>query len=801
MSNGATQKSFPVHEQNEDCHRLTNRFDAASVGTQRSRNMLFSEPSPVNSARSDEPQFVPDSRGPVLMSHPSTIALEHPEQTAGHSTAQSSLHPGITSKRHSRERPALLPSSSYPHTQAIQRMPREGFEQMIPHIDAHSMHNATFGEGSFANAHNIKIGTAYMIDSSYRGNNHSITEGRVKGQRQTDQERRMKEEEFEAIILEKIASKGISAAMLYAKDRGYVPRCNDDTRQALCDRIIPWVQDDKETPRVLWLSGPAGVGKSAVAQTIAEILDRRGLLGGVFFFSRLNNRSDPNVVIPTLVYQLARRLPEYLKIITKKIIRDPLILDNNRSTQFRELIIDPFLSLSSQTSTVAQKPLLVIIDGLDECSNRGAQREFVEMIAKHSQLEGAALQFRWMICSRPEPDINVAFSSPLCEATCRQEKLEIDDPEAQSDALRILQKGFEDIRRRYSDEIADDWPTSHQMYYIASQASGHLGFVSFIIRFIGDDHYDDPPGQLDICLKFLRNTSGPGHPNPLHALDLVYTQIFSNIPANILPTTKRILGLFVRYRDLCPNVIVLANFLALNQTSFYRALRHLHSVIFVPSANDATKMSIKIYHASFTDYLKDSSRSGKFALNDEMLHLDVALAGLKWLSCASQKDLGRGNAWVDFSWLPPEAMRSSITRHLCHLSFTPCWKACTRVPIHTLTTLMKALEEFDFNLDFLKWGNSYAPVFVNFIRWLASLRARSSNILTIRDSPPFPQIPAIRLYQESKNPRAFVTPFPTAIEYNSDSFTVYLYLGKVDPVLFALEIRTSCSYTGFLIGN
>jgi hypothetical protein len=165
-------------------------------------------------------------------------------------------------------------------------------------------------------------------------------------------------------------------AMLDSRERAYAPRCDEDTRQTLRDLIINWARNVEATQHVFWLSGPAGIGKSAVAQTVAEQLNAEGLLGAVFFFSRPNDRSDPDVVIPTLVYQLALLLPEYQRIVIQRLVKDPLIFSKDRRSLFKELIIDPFRTLVSQRHLPLQRPLVIVLDGLDECRDRKAQCEF-----------------------------------------------------------------------------------------------------------------------------------------------------------------------------------------------------------------------------------------------------------------------------------------------------------------------------------------------------------------------------------------------------------------------------------------
>ncbi|KAF5352341.1 hypothetical protein D9756_006306 [Leucocoprinus leucothites] len=492
--------------------------------------------------------------------------------------------------------------------------------------------NTTLQQGNFAGAHDFIIYNAQMNDGPLNEDPEFTEKARrTRNGVRTEKESQAEEEKQAEKALQLLAIKGIPGAMLDSKDRGYVPRCNEDTRTALRGRIVEWGRKDEEPKRLLWLSGPAGVGKSAVAQTVAEELKEGGLLGGVFFFSRPNNRSDPDAVVPTLVYQLALQFPEYQRIIARQLKRDPLILNRNRRSQFKELIINPFLSLTSQLHTIAQKPLVIVLDGLDECNDREAQCEFVEMISHHMRLEGPALRLRWMICSRPEPDIKVSFSSEDCKAMCLRKKLEVHDTEAQKDARRILNKGFAEIRQRYPDQLTQEWPDMDQVRFIAERASGHLGFASFIVRFVGDKVYDDPFGQLQVCLRFLKQSGSSKDLNPLHALDLLYTQILSDIPANIFSTTRHILGLLILYGSELLTAAALVNFLGHTQQSFYRALRRLHSVITVPSSAEAATKPIQVYHASFADYLKDPARAGKFVLDEGAVHFDVAMRGLSWL--------------------------------------------------------------------------------------------------------------------------------------------------------------------------
>ena len=56
------------------------------------------------------------------------------------------------------------------------------------------------------------------------------------------------------------------------------PKCHPHTRKAVLKKIVEWVKDMDKVAMFLWLYGPAGAGKSAIAQTIAELLEEAGLL-------------------------------------------------------------------------------------------------------------------------------------------------------------------------------------------------------------------------------------------------------------------------------------------------------------------------------------------------------------------------------------------------------------------------------------------------------------------------------------------------------------------------------------------
>ncbi|KAF9450728.1 hypothetical protein P691DRAFT_435028 [Macrolepiota fuliginosa MF-IS2] len=430
-------------------------------------------------------------------------------------------------------------------------------------------------------------------------------------------------------VLQQLEEAGMLAAIHDSVARAYPPRCHSDTRKDLRGRIFKWGVNNGSDGRIFWVLGPAAVGKSAVAQTIAEEFDKEGRLGASFFFSRPNQLDDPDWVIPTLAYQLAIKRPQYKRIITRRLAEDSSILDKNWRAQFKELIIEPFRILMTEYPDTTREPLVIILDGLDECKDKEAQCEFIELISTHVR-QVDEFPLRWMICSRPESHLKTMLSNTDFRIVCERQELEIDDAAAQQDVRRLLEAEFDKIRKKYKGRLPVGWPPEQHLRYIAVAASGHLGFASFILRFIGDDQYS-PGDQLEICMKFLGGGGTVGAMNPLHALDLLYRQILSDVPADVLATTMRILGFLILHNHRRFSASDDAKFLDIDEVTFRRSLQNLYSVIYVPPADEFNTIPLRIYHASFSDYLNDTSRSGRFCLNREIVKYDVALRCLHWV--------------------------------------------------------------------------------------------------------------------------------------------------------------------------
>jgi hypothetical protein len=121
----------------------------------------------------------------------------------------------------------------------------------------------------------------------------------------------------------------------------------------------------------MWLHGPAGAGKSAIAQMFAGDRHKEGRLGASFFFRRGHPRRGTwHGLFPTLAYQLASTIPGLALPMNQAVETDKLIAGRAMPVQFEQLISEPV----GKAHSLPFMPLIVV-DGLDECEDHQIQQQ------------------------------------------------------------------------------------------------------------------------------------------------------------------------------------------------------------------------------------------------------------------------------------------------------------------------------------------------------------------------------------------------------------------------------------------
>ena len=182
------------------------------------------------------------------------------------------------------------------------------------------------------------------------------------------------------------------------------------------------------------------------------------------------------------------------KALKPKIQHNPTLLSEGLDTQFRELIIAPFMELAERNIGVQDKT--VTIGGLDKCNGDSEQSKIMELVAKPVIEHGDKIPLLWAFFSRPESNINCEFSS--YSSSHLFSKVELSVSESDDD----------DIRRYFRDKLCPlvstnaSWPSDGTLNILVAMVVGLWIYATTLVRFIMDPDALSPQLQLEDVLAF-----------------------------------------------------------------------------------------------------------------------------------------------------------------------------------------------------------------------------------------------------------------------------------------------------------
>jgi hypothetical protein len=390
------------------------------------------------------------------------------------------------------------------------------------------------------------------------------------------------------------------------------------TREAILAKIEAWVKERPENGDrlVLWMYGPAGAGKSAIAQSIAELC--KVLLAASFFFSRTApGRSDTSRLVATIVWQLIKAIPEIREIVLSSLEHDPTLLSQTPATQMKALIVDPMNQVPMDI--LSKHPRLVIIDGLDECFPPESQDDILNILS--TSLQNLITPLYFLIASRPHTNIREAFTSKLLRPITHTLPLEHDYQSTQ-DIRHFLTSSFAKIRTRHA-YLPSPWPKTGDIEVLVQKSSGQFIYAATVIRFIARGHHGHEE-RLKIVLE-LRSLDNSA--TPFAMLDVLYLQILRSVGEDEIEKVMEVLGaLIILKENNIDQVGVLEAFLNYRRGELASVMGDMLALVHVPNAQYEM---IKIYHASLPDFLLDHTRSLSFHLVPAAVCLNLARQCIK----------------------------------------------------------------------------------------------------------------------------------------------------------------------------
>ena len=153
------------------------------------------------------------------------------------------------------------------------------------------------------------------------------------------------------------------------------------TRVAILEDLLAWAINP-DSPRIFWLDGMAGTGKSTIALSFSQLLHKNGLLGGSFFCSRQGSVELSNIrrIIPTLTRDMARISAPFEEALVSALDTNNDVADHSLSAQFATLMVEPTEAVLQDRPRI----LVFVIDALDECEDKFAAETMLDTIVQHS---------------------------------------------------------------------------------------------------------------------------------------------------------------------------------------------------------------------------------------------------------------------------------------------------------------------------------------------------------------------------------------------------------------------------------
>ncbi|KAJ7445073.1 WD40-repeat-containing domain protein [Mycena latifolia] len=392
--------------------------------------------------------------------------------------------------------------------------------------------------------------------------------------------------------------------------------CAIGTRESVLDRLNQWARSDNEAG-ALMLLGRAGYGKTSIAYSFCQKLERQKLLGASFFCSRAaESTTRVSNILPSVCYNLGTLDPLIIAIIQRILFEDPDIGLKSSAEQFSKLL------LPVATRLVQEKfSPIIVIDGLDECADDKEVSALVRLFCD------AKLQIKLLLTCRPEQRIRQLIRS------LRIPTIDLHDsgtPIVSRDISIFVRQQLVDIAEGRSDfDEPHPWPSNSDVSRLADLAHGMFLVASAACDYIGGRGGNIPKRLREVVTAGLTST------RVQERLDHIYRDIlhstFSLLADDERLVARKVLGAIANLFD---SLSIGTLDQLLNVPEGVRSyLSSFHSILRVGSGNDPL---VGIGHHAFREFFSDSSRSYEYCLDPHTCHEEILIRCLHLLSGLQQ---------------------------------------------------------------------------------------------------------------------------------------------------------------------
>ncbi|KAJ7306929.1 WD40 repeat-like protein [Mycena albidolilacea] len=360
--------------------------------------------------------------------------------------------------------------------------------------------------------------------------------------------------------------------------------CLLGTRQNTLTEITEWLTTPSGDSNVFWLYGVAGSGKCTISTTIANYFRDLGRLGAFIFFDRNKPGITASGVIHTIAYWLAKSNPHIKEALCKVITDEPAMMNASLQTQYQKFIQGPLLTARDSICG----PIIILLDALDECLDKDLHSSLVSLIINDFPKLPAV--FRFVITSRPDPDIAIAFGK---QQHIRPFPLDISTKETKDDIVLYIKQYMEKVQIKHN--LDNGWPGQQAIWQLTQYCDGLFIWASTAYKFIDRD---SPRKKLKTLLD--REFTPESRLDELYTIALESSADWSD--SDFSQDALSVLGLVVLGR-VPLTAEAMDSILGFEPDRSSKLLKDLGCVLQWGPGQTA-----RMLHASFSDYLTDPKR-------------------------------------------------------------------------------------------------------------------------------------------------------------------------------------------------
>ncbi|KAF7976843.1 hypothetical protein HWV62_5544 [Athelia sp. TMB] len=412
--------------------------------------------------------------------------------------------------------------------------------------------------------------------------------------------------------------------------------CTGSTRMDIRKEIMSDLSDP--SGRYVWLRGSAGLGKTAIAKSIAEQLNEDKRLAASFFFDksgRTQNTGSSKYFITTLAFQLAEFYPPYRQALFRCLECQKAILSRPvDERQLQDLILTPLGSITDSTSTTVSFPSSVIVlDGLDEC---GEPVDLESLMIIVNALAKLPPSIKILVSCRPEREVIDAWSElHVVGKVATHDVDKIPEASTHADILEHIQQSLKNIPPRHSVQ----WPPLlPDTMLFAERCRGHFEVAHIRLRILqtlrGVSPEEAFQGLLQetdmrVCgvdeeyQRILRRA----YPPPVSEDGRPLEPYQKKVRMDVRQRYRTVVGALLGLKDYQLSSAGLSLLVKMKKTDVENVLGPISSIINVP---DSLWEPITFFHATCPEFLRGfpletSKETDKvfFFPNGECHHLDV----------------------------------------------------------------------------------------------------------------------------------------------------------------------------------